>query len=214
MRKYFAVLSCVILMVAFSACVSSSSKQTGFLHNYSKLQPDPEAEGLFFYENPKKKIYRFDAFKLAPILVYFDPAAVNHSVNPERLVEVTEYFRSQILQSFQGRYRIVPIAGPDVCTLRIAITGVAPEKPRMTATTNTQAFGLSDSALEVEFQDSKTGEPILAIWDTRKHGEYRKMHEEAVMRHAKDTIQNWIKITMNYIDKAYAEKPQETTIKK
>ena len=212
MRKIISVLSCFLVMVLFSACASTSSKQSGFLDNYSKLEPDPEVEGLFFYENPKKKIYRFDAFKLAPILVYFHPEAANHSVNPERLMEVFEYFRSHILQSFQGRYRIVPIAGPDVCTIRIAVTGVIPEKPKMITTKSTEAFGLSDAGLEVKFQDSKTGVNVFTLWDTRRHGEYKRMDEKAAMSHAKETIRNWTETMMDYMGKAYANKPEKKNI--
>ena len=209
MKKYFVVLSCVILTVTFFACVSTNSKQSGFLDNYSKLIPDPEEKGLFFYKNPEKKIYLYDAFMLDPILIYIDPTAMKHSVNPEKLLEVTEYFRSQILQTFQGQYRIVPTAGSDVCTIRIAITGVIPEKPRMIANTDTRAFGLYDSALEVEFQDSKTEEPIFAIWDTRKRIANKKLDEKAVTGHGENKINDWIKVMMNYLGKAYAEESKD-----
>ena len=208
MRNRFCFLFCMVLFCLISSCVTMSSKQSGFLENYSRLQPDPEAEDLFFYENPKKKIYDYDAFMLAPILVYFDPAAVNHAVNPERLMEVTEYFRSLILRTFQGRYRIVPTAGPDVCTIRIAVTGVVPEKPRMVTNKNTEAFGLSAAALEVIFQDSITGEPVFKMWDTRQHGGYKRMNVESALRHAKNTIHNWTKTMMDYKDKAYADRPK------
>ena len=155
MRPISFGLSCVLVMVLFVNCVSAPANQSGFLDDYSNLLPVPEAEGLFIYENPKEKLNQYSAFKLDPILVYFHPEAANHSVNPERLVEATEYFRNQILRSFQERYRIVPIAGPDVCTIRIAITDVVPEKPKMIANSKIEAFGLSDAALEVKFQDSR-----------------------------------------------------------
>ena len=213
MRGIFSVLSCFLVMVLFSACVSTSSSQSGFLDNYSKLEPAPDAEGLFIYENPQKRIDQYDAFKLDPILVYFHPEAANHSVNPERLMEVFEYFRSQILQSFQGRYRIVPIAGPDVCTIRIAVTGVIPEKPKMITTKSTEAFGLSDAGLEVKFQDSRTGVNVFTLWDTRRHGEYKRMDVKAAMRHAEETIRNWTKTMMDYMGKAYAKKPEKKNIK-
>lgn len=205
MRKCLVIPSCYLLMVLLFACASAPSKETGFLDNYSKLQPDPEAEGLFVYENPDKSIDEYDAFVLDPILVYFHPEAANHSVNPEKLMEATEYFRNQILSSFQGRYRIVPIAGPGVCIIRIAISGVIPEKPKMITDRNIEAFGLSDAALEVKFQDSRTGVDVLTLWDTRRHGEYKRMDVKTVMNRAKQTIQNWTKTIVDYMDKAHTK---------
>ena len=208
MRKILSVLCCLLVMVLFSACVSTSPNQSGFLDNYSMLEQDPDAEGLFLYENSQNRIDQYDAFMLDPILVYFHPEAANHSVNPERLLEVFEYFRGQILQSFHGRYRIVPIAGPDVCTIRIAVTGVIPEKPKMITTKSTEAFGLSDAGLEVKFQDSRTGVNVFTLWDTRRHGEYKRMDVKAAMRHAEETIRNWTKTMMDYMDMAYAKNPK------
>ena len=205
MRKCLVIWSCLLLVVWLSACVSAPSKETGFLDNYAKLQPVPEAEGLFVYENPDMGIDQYDAFLLDPILVYFHPEAANHSVNPERLMEATDYFRSQILSSFQGRYRIVPIAGPGVCTIRIAISGVIPEKPKMVTDRSIEAFGLSDAALEVKFQDSRTGVNVLTLWDTRRHGEYKRMDVKTVMNRAKQTIQKWTKTILDYMDKAHTK---------
>jgi hypothetical protein len=205
MRRIFSVLSCFLVMGLFSACVSTSSNQSGFLDNYSKLEPVPETEGLFIYENPQKRIDQCDAFMLDPILVYFHPEAANHSVNPETLMEVFEFFRSHILQSFHGRYRIVPNAGPDVCTIRIAVTGVIPEKPKMITTKSTEAFGLSDAALEVKFQDYRTGVNVFTLWDTRRHGEYKRMDVKAAMRQAEEAIRNWTNTMMDHMDKAYAK---------
>lgn len=200
MRKIFSGLCCFLIIVLFSACFSTAPNRSGFLDNYSELIPVPEAEGLYIYENPQKRIDQYDAFQLDPILVYFHPEAANHAVNPANLMEVLEYFRSYILESFQGRYRIVPIAGPGVCTIRIAVTGVVPEKPKMITTKNTEAFGLSDAALEVKFQDSRTGFNVLSLWDTRPQGEYKRMNEKAAMRHAKETIRKWTKTIMDYMN--------------
>ena len=200
-------------MILLSACASTTPSPSGFLDDYSKLEPVPDVEGLFIYENPQKRIDQYDAFLLDPILVYFHPKAANHSVNPERLMEVVKFFRSYILRSFQGHYRIVPTAGPDVCTIRIAVTGVIPEKPKMIIKKGTEAFGLSDAALEVKFQDSRTGEEVFTLWDTRRHGGYKRMDVEAAMRHAKETIRDWTKTMMEYMDKAYAEKPEKESIK-
>ena len=192
-------------MVMFCACVSSSPSRTGFLDNYSQLIPVPEAEGLFIYENPQKKLNQNDAFVLDPILVYFHPEAVNHSVNPETLMKVFDYFRSHILQSFHGRYRIVPLAGPDVCIIRIAVSGVVPEKPKMVIAKSTEAFGLSDAVLEVKFQDSRTGVNVFTLWDTRQTGEYKRLDVKAAMRHAEETIHHWTQTLIDYMDKAYAK---------
>jgi hypothetical protein len=192
-------------MVLFSACVSSPPNQSGFLDNYSQLIPAPEAEGLFIYENPQKKLNQYDAFVLDPILVYFHPEAANHSVNPETLMKVFEYFRSHILQSFHGRYRIVPLPGPDVCIIRIAVSGVVPEKPKMIIAKSTEAFGLSDAVLEVKFQDSRTGVNVFTLWDTRRPGEYKRLDVRAAMRHAEETINNWTQTLIDYMDKAYAK---------
>ena len=82
----------------------------------------------------------------------------------------------------------------------------------MITTRSTEAFGLSDAGLEVKFQDSKTGVNVFTLWDTRRHGEYKRMDEKAAMSHAKETIRNWTETMMDYMGKAYANKPEKKNI--
>ena len=79
----------------------------------------------------------------------------------------------------------------------------------MITTRSTEAFGLSDAGLEVKFQDSRTGVNVFTLWDTRRHDEYKRMDVNAAMRHAEETIQNWTKTMLDYMDKAYAKEPKK-----
>jgi len=99
------------------------SQQSGFLDDYSKLQPDPKDSGLLIYWANPDVLKHSTKFMFNPLIVYMGPG---EGVDPEDLVKMDQFFLKAISDELtkSGHYEIVTEPGPGVILLRIAITNV------------------------------------------------------------------------------------------
>jgi Protein of unknown function (DUF3313) len=99
------------------------SQQSGFLSDYSKLQPDPKDSGLLIYWANPDFLKHSTKFMLNPLIVYMDP---EQGVDPEDLVKMDQLFIKAITDELtqSGHYEIATEPGPGVMLLRLAITHV------------------------------------------------------------------------------------------
>jgi uncharacterized protein DUF3313 len=200
-----------------------ASQQSGFLGDYSKLQPDPKNPDLLIYWKNDDVLKNSSKFILDPITVYLLPAAQERGIDPEDLAKLTRYFSKAITDELtgSGRYEVVTEPGPGVMVLRIAITNVEPTggktnaavKGAATAASVAVAPGASLVAprlsvgrvsIEGEMDDSVSGERMVAFM-TSKAGRrffsglntYKKWGDiEAAFR-------SWAKNFRERLDKAH-----------
>lgn len=107
---------------------SPSRKVSGFLDDYSGLQPDPKNGDLLIYEKNKEVLKTYHKFMIEPITVYLLPEAENRGIDPDDLDRLARYFTNAITDELLGsdRYEVVTEPGPGVLDIRIAITNVEP----------------------------------------------------------------------------------------
>src|SRR5271155_2102654 len=133
---FLSLLAISLLLLGLTAQAQDSAKQqekiaserSGFLGDYSKLQPDPKNPDLLIYwENPDV-LKNSSKFILEPIIVYLLPKSAQRGIDPEDLAKLTEYFSKAITEELtkSGHYEIVADPGPGVMVLRVAITNVEP----------------------------------------------------------------------------------------
>ena len=105
-----------------------SSKQSGFLSDYSKLEPDPKNANLLVYRKHPDVLKNSQKFILNPVIVYLLPEAAQRGIDPEQLDKLARTFTDAIRDelSKSGHYEIVTEPGPGVLVLRIAITNLVP----------------------------------------------------------------------------------------
>jgi hypothetical protein len=165
-----------------------SSEQSGFLSDYSKLEPDPKNPNLLVYWKDKGVLKNSHKFMLEPVTVYLLPQAQQRGIDPEQLDKLarsfTEALRDELTKS--GRYEIVTKPGPGVMVLRIAITNLEPTGRGKNATVKGAATAASVAvapgasllvprlsvgkvAIEGEMVDSVSGE-VEAAFMTSKTG--------------------------------------------
>jgi Protein of unknown function (DUF3313) len=122
-----------------------SSKQSGFLSDYSKLEPDPKNTNLLIYWKNPDVLKNSSKFILEPVIVYLLPQAEERGIDPEQLEKLARTFddalRDELTKS--GRYQIVTKPGPGVMLLRVAITNVAPNGAKTNAAIKGAATGAS-----------------------------------------------------------------------
>ena len=200
-----------------------SSQESGFLGDYSKLQPDPKNADLLIYWKDEYVLKNSSKFILNPVIVYLLPKAQQRGIDPEDLAKLARYFTKAITDELtgSGRYEIVTEPGPGVMVLRVAITNVEPTGGKTNAVVKGAATAASVAvapgasmlvprlsvgkvAIEGEMDDSVSGERMVAFM-TSKGGRryfsglkaYKKWGDiEAAFR-------SWAKNFRERLDKAH-----------
>jgi Protein of unknown function (DUF3313) len=104
------------------------SQQSGFLTDYSRLQPDPNNPDLLIYWKNKDAFKHSGKFIIDPIIVYLLPEAQQRGIDTAQFYQLTQNFTKAITDQLKGPggYEIVTAPGPGVMVLRTAITNVEP----------------------------------------------------------------------------------------
>lgn len=198
-------------------------QESGFLGDYSKLQPDPKDADLLIYAKNEGVLKNFSKFILEPVTVYLLPEAQQRGIDPEQLAKLAQYFTDAITDelSESGRYELVTQSGPGVLVLRVAITNLEPTGGKTNAAVQGAAVAASTVvapgvgllaprlsvgkvAIEGELDDSVSGERMVAFM-TSKSGRrffsglraYKKWGDiEAAFR-------SWAKNFRERLDKAH-----------
>ena len=172
---------------ALAGCGGGKVGQSSFLKNYAQLKPDPKVDGALRYVNPKKNLKQYDRFLIDPIAVYFAPGAKGAGIDPAKLKELTDYFRSELVKGLTKNYRVVSAPGKGVMRLRTAITDVEESEPLLNIhpLMKLTGAGLGGASMEAEGIDSLTGERIGAIVETRSGNRISVAAGLSRMGHAK-----------------------------
>ena len=159
----------ILVLVLLSAC-ATAPPHSGFLHDYSNLQPDPEDESLLWWEKKNVNWKSYNRLMIDPVVIYLHPDAKNRQIDPAVLKELTDYFRNTVILEVQDAYPVVDKPGPDVLRIRAAITDIIPANPLIN-TTMILAVGLpvdmGGAAMEAEFLDSMTDKPLGSVVDKK-----------------------------------------------
>jgi hypothetical protein len=175
--------------MALAACsVTEQAKpdtvqQTGFLKNYSQLQPGAKDQALLVYFNPDARWSRYTKVMIEPVTFWGD-ASSNVSVEDQQ--KLSSYYYNKLNEDLSQKFQIVDRAGPGVMTLRVALTDptaatpvlrsvsvVIPQARLLNSVGNlaTGSYAFVGSAQsEGEVVDSQTGERLAAAVDKRSGG--------------------------------------------
>jgi hypothetical protein len=177
------------MISALAACsVTEQAKpdtvqQTGFLKNYSQLQPGAKDQALLVYFNPNARWSQYTKVMIEPVTFWGD-ASSNVSVQEQQ--QLCSYYYNKLNEDVSQKFQIVDRAGPGVMTLRVALTDptaatpvlrsvsvVIPQARLLDSVTKlaTGSYAFVGSAQsEGEVVDSQTGERLAAAVDKRSGG--------------------------------------------
>lgn len=119
------VLSASLLLAGCASKTQSPSQYSGFLSDYSQLQPAQSASGVAVmrWVSPDFKIDNYSSVLVEKPLFY--PAATpSAQVSQQTLDDIASYLQQAIRLELAGRLRIVEQADRDTLVLRSAITAV------------------------------------------------------------------------------------------
>ena len=182
-RLYEVILLCI--MVLLCGCSSAQSKrarhvkESGFLGDYSKLQPAGEGEALMVYKNPDANWAAYDKILLAPVAYYGGRDSYPEGVTRADLQELVNRFYYIIHKNLAEDYQMVHQPSPGTLKLRVALTSVgessatvdtiATVAPYIVNPLRNAAASISGespfvgaASVEAEFTDALSGEVLFA----------------------------------------------------
>ncbi len=114
-----------------TATDSARLTRSGFLSDYARLKPNPEAGGIECWRDPRLDAARFDKVLVSRIVVSLAPAkggkgGEQATIDPNDLKTLTDYFHDSLVKALKPQMQVVDKAGPGVVVIRIALTDLVP----------------------------------------------------------------------------------------
>ncbi|MGZ5182357.1 MAG: DUF3313 domain-containing protein [Ramlibacter sp.] len=120
----------VAILALLGACQSTpENTQSGFLRDYSQLQPAPDREGVNLYIDRSFDFRPFTKLMFDPVQLQVTPGPDQAQLAPDVQQRITGQFMQSLQASLAPAYQIVNQPGPDVLRVRSAITNIEAVKP-------------------------------------------------------------------------------------
>ena len=144
------MLLAIGIMLIQCGCESKEMVKTGFLSDYSKLEP--VSGEMLRYFNPNLPLSKYKSFILEPVRIY----ASKGKLSTTEKKELTSFMESQIRLALGSKYPITRSPGPGVGKIRVALTDIDKSSAVMNIlpATKIAGTGLGGAAMEAELIDS------------------------------------------------------------
>lgn len=190
-------------------CASNKpTKPSGFLKDYSGMNPVPEDPSMLYGEKPNVNWKKYTRLMIDPVVVYRAPKA-KKAAKPEELQKLADYFRNEAITTLKDAYPVVDKPAPDVMRIRAAITDLDSANPWLNLAATAAIMlpvDMGGAAMEAEFLDSVTNERLCAVVD-RKEGSPLSLTEftgaYTEWGHAKGAFKAWIKLLKESLDEVH-----------
>ena len=233
------VLCGLLVLTMLSGCASTNGKAkedegpkySGFLSDYSLLEPDSEGSKAMRYRNPQADTKKYKKILLDRIIVWLKEDAEYKGIDPDAMKAMTDYFHEAIVRELGSEYPVVTEPGPDVLRIRLAITDLVPTKTAMTVVVLAVPFAsaadiasgaaskggvgsppyLGRAGIEAEGIDSETLQPVFSYveerygkkYDAENPGSYFKGFSE--WGYVKQAFDFWAKKLRTRLDEIHGK---------
>ncbi len=177
MRRFQVYL--VLIAVLPLGCATTSPPDTGFLGDYSRLEPHPKVAGGRVYWNSDVDRSKYESVMIDPIEVHFAREKDFKRPDPERVSEFTRLVKNALEKAISEHFPISKSQGQGVARLRIQASNIrlAKEMPRTHSYVPLSKYRMGSANVEAELVDSLTGETIVAwVGPRRFKGEVKRTH--------------------------------------
>jgi hypothetical protein len=118
--------------------------------------------GSYFYFSEGKNLSRYSIFYIGQVVVFLNSEGMERKVDPSKLNQMSDYFRTELIEALQDKYSLVGLGRREPGTLHIkaALTDV------LTPSGNEESpsgFNVGGASLEAELVDYNTGEIVGAV---------------------------------------------------
>ena len=108
---------------------AGEAARTGFLKDYSQLEPHPKVDGRFRYINPNIDTSKYNKFLVDPVAINLSKKGREREIDAEEMKKLAKYFRERIVEELSKDYQIVRRPGPNVIRIRTSISEVDKTNP-------------------------------------------------------------------------------------
>ena len=175
---------------------AESAEFTGFLGDYSGLEPDPTDSSLLWFEVDDFNWLDYNGVMLDPLVVYLSPKAENRQIETDQIRALADYFEEAVRAELKEDYPIVDEAAPGVLRIRAALTDLRPANPAVNVVTALAVpvrFDLGGAAIEVEFLDPTSGERLAAMVDRKAGSRMKAWQGFSKWGDARSSFRKWAK---------------------
>lgn len=206
-----ALLPMFLAIVFVVGCGSGQRQNAGFLADYSKLKPSDRIKGAMVDAKPDTDLRKYRSFMVDPVGIHFAPDAKGTAVDPAVLKELSDYFRSRLIEELGKHYTIVDKPATNVMQLRVAITDVERTIRAMNIhpATKLSGVGLGGASCEAMGDDAATGELLFQFMHTRAGDRLALVAGLEEWGHAKQAIDFWVKSLIDRLDEMHGQKEND-----
>ena len=143
-RSIVVVMALAFVVLAGSLAVSAKKDESaerhavdearfsGFLDDYSKLEPNPEMVTDLIYIVPghEEKVAGFDSIMIDQPEIFIHPESKYKGMKPDDMKVLSDNLRELMVEKLKGHYTIVEETGPNVLYFRMAFSGLYLKKKR------------------------------------------------------------------------------------
>lgn len=208
-----AILATVIVAAALPARAKTDKRAdriefSGFMDNYDDLKRvDGFSDFVWGYTKRPLILKDYNAAVIDPILVYLRPDTAGVGLDPEKLAELTTFFRTSVMEQLEKLrdFEVVDKPGPGVMRVRIAITDLNVSRGGVNVGTKVAAMAtvgagflvpavdVGGATMECEILDSESGERLVAIVDTDRGRRMFNFKSMKTLGDAKAAMREWAK---------------------
>ncbi|MFZ5587159.1 MAG: DUF3313 domain-containing protein [Thermodesulfobacteriota bacterium] len=161
-------LAACLCLAGLTACAAPQVAPSGFLSDYGRLKPDPQQEGLTWWEAPGVQWKRYTKLIIEPVAVRLVAGPDQPALDSAEQAKLAAELRQAVVSEVQGRYPGVDAPGQDVLRVRAALTRLKPVEPVANVISTAVLMvpvDVGEAALEAQFVDSRSGKVLgeLAI---------------------------------------------------
>lgn len=206
--KFLSKAQCLTVLILISmlcVCGAVQAENSGFLGDYSGLKKSKNVKGAKAYFNPDKSLAEYDAFIIDPVRVHFAPGADATAIDPQKTVELAQYFRNQLISELKaGGYMVMDKPGANTLTVRMAITDLKKTNKLLNIhpAMKLSGKGLGGASFEGEGVDSVTGERIFAVAHSKKGSRKSMKAGLGDWGHAQQSMDFWAKTFVEELNAA------------
>jgi hypothetical protein len=153
------VVAGLVSLTITGCTVAKKHHFSGFLDDYSKLEPSPVEEGALFYQNPDIDFTEYDQIYVHPVSVHFADSREEQAVSPKRLAEYKQVVRDGLRDALAEYNLDSARPGERVAELRFQVANLRRtrmiESPR--SMYGARCYLLGSANAEAELVDGNTG---------------------------------------------------------
>ena len=163
-RPQISTVGIISLILLVGGC-ANKVHESGFLSDYSKLEPVEGSESFLRYIAPDDVIGKYNAILVEPVTVHFYDKETARKFKPKDVEHLEQVLYDDVKTELEkAGFTLVTQPGPGAARLRIAFTDLKKATPALNILPQTKltGLGLGQATCEGEFLDSVTGQQLFA----------------------------------------------------